>query len=215
MDNNLKTTAILKLIGFTITVSSCIFTNQSSKIKQSPPITNNINFVTRDSAFNTYINGFNDVMLPYNFVDAWTEIGLSIKNEASLKSKYIDTKHVQDVLAVDQNEILKAYKIPFHENIIGLVYTATTVLTHQVILVTYNDKGIVLCAHNIHGNFNDGEYKLNGILNTDLTVSVSDSVYHFDGRHVYTKFRQSYNLQVDSYGQIIKTDIKELTKNNE
>ncbi len=100
--------------------------------------------------------------------------------------------------------------------IVGLFYYASDVTNDEVILITYNAKGIPLCAINIEGIFNDCEYKLNGILNTDLTVSISDSIYYVDWKYLTTKFRQSYNLQVDSSGQILKTNVKNLTesKNN-
>jgi hypothetical protein len=175
-------------------------------------IQNSVSFESKDDAFSKYIENFTELMLPFDFNNLWKEIGAKINKKADKQILFFDNKVVKDLVIDRISQAYCAYRIPISENCIGLVYTIQDNVNHQVILVTYNETGKAVSGINIHGEFNDSEYKLNGIVKKDLTIEVHDSIFVFENNKLTPQYREFREYKIEQNGNIVNLNSKKLNK---
>lgn len=184
-------------------LAGCI--NSTTKAKQSKDIKvmkNPNEFITDNVEFKEYINNFNDILLPFNFTKTWKDIGRQITHKVEPSNQFLKFPIIQNKM-IKSRDIYCAYKIPFNNNFIGLVYSLQDVVNHQIILVVYSNKGEAISTESIHGEFNDSEYKYSCILDEDLHFNIYDSVFVFQDGKMRTENRDFRKLNVNKYGKLI------------
>lgn len=197
----IKTLIFLSVIG----IESCRTNTKIENAKNEDSIEGAVVFNSENEAFTKYISNFNEVLLPFDFKVLWKEIGAKIKHHVDKKLTFFNNEVVQGLIIDKSSQAYCAYKIPFNEKCIGLVYTIQDDLNHQVVLVTYNSTGKAISGINIHGEFNDSEYKLNGFIDSDFTVSVYDSAYFYEDKKLQTRYKELREYLVKDNGEIVST----------
>ncbi len=78
--------------------------------------TQNSEIIRQYLALNTYVNGFKDITMLYNFDTLWTDIKERSWNVVRVKSKYVNSNILSNVLVSNCSQMIKAYKTSFNDN---------------------------------------------------------------------------------------------------